>query len=76
MPFYGDLGESNPFIKSRFEYVNGNLPQLKIQERYDQWDGKPVPYLVFELTENQKTGYAVCRTSAKQTPKKVLDIWV
>ncbi len=74
LPFYGNLGESTPFIKSRFEYVNGNLPQLKIQERYDRWDGKPVPYLVFELTENQKTGYAVCRTSAKQTPKKVLDI--
>lgn len=74
LPFYGDLGESNPFIRSRFEYVNQNLPQLNIQERYDRWNGKSVPYLVFELTENQKTGYAICRTSAKQTSKKVLDI--
>lgn len=74
LPFYGDLGASNPFIRSRFEYVNQKLPQLNIQERYDRWDGKPVPYLVFELTENHKTGYAVCRTSAKQTPKKVLEI--
>jgi hypothetical protein len=74
LPFYGNLGESTPFIKSRFEYVNQNLPQLNIQERYNRWEGRQVPCLVFELTENQKTGYAVCMTSARQTLKKVLDI--
>lgn len=45
-----------------------------MQERYDVWEGKPVPYLVFELKENNKIGYAVCKTNAKQTIRKVLDI--
>lgn len=74
LPFYGYLGESTPFVKSRFEYVNQKLPQLNIQDRYDKWEGFQVPYLVFELTENGKTGYAICKTNAKQTVKQVLSI--
>ena len=35
LQFYGYLGESSPFIKSRFEYVNQQLPQLNIQDRYE-----------------------------------------
>lgn len=74
LQFYGYLGESSPFIKSRFKYVNQQLPQLNIQDRYQKWEGKQVPYIVFELTESEQTGYAVCQTNAKQTPQKVLDI--
>lgn len=74
LPFYGYLGESTPFVKSRFEYINQKLPELNIQDRYEKWEGKQVPYIVFELTESEKTGYAICKTNAKQTLKKVLDV--
>ena len=73
-PYYGGLGLPNPYLQSKYEYVKERLPQLKIDERYTAWSGFSVPYLAFRLTEENKTGYAICQTNAKQTAKKVIDI--
>lgn len=73
-PYYGGLGVSNPYMKSQFERVNKMLPELRIKERFENWPGFSVPHIVFELTDEGKTGYAICQTNAKQTAKKVIDI--
>ncbi len=73
-PYLGGLGVSNPYMKSQFDKVNILLPELKIKERFNNWPGFSVPYLVFELTDEGKKGYAICKTNAKQTIKKVIDI--
>lgn len=73
-PYYGGLGVSNPYMKSQFERVNNMLPELRIKERFENWPGFSVPHIVFELTDEGKTGYAICQTNAKQTAKKVIDI--
>lgn len=74
VPYYGGLGVSNPYMKSQFERVNKMLPELRIKERFANWPGFSVPHIVFELTDEGKTGYAICQTNAKQTAKKVIDI--
>jgi len=71
-PYYGSLGLSNPYMRSRYERVNELLPELEIKERFEHWQGFSVPHLLFELTENGETGYAVCSTKAKQTMKRVI----
>lgn len=73
-PYYGGLGVSNPYMKSQYEKVNRLLPELRIKERFANWPGFSVPYLVFELTDEGKIGYAICQTNAKQTIKKVINI--
>lgn len=73
-PYYGGLGNSTPYMRSRFERVNQLLPELQITERYEIWPGFSVPYLVFVLTEGDRIGYAICQTNARQTLKKVISI--
>lgn len=71
-PYNGGLGNSNPFMRSRFERVNNLVPQLKIEERFNNWPGFSIPFLLFELTEEEQVGYALYHTRAKQTIKKVI----
>ncbi len=73
-PYNGSLGLSTPFMRSQYEKINHLLPELNIDYRFTVWPGKPIPYLIFELTGNKKVGYAACQTNAKQTMKKVIDI--
>lgn len=73
-PYNGSLGLSTPFMRSQYEKINHLLPELKINYRFTVWPGRPIPYLIFELTGNAKVGYAACQTNAKQTIKKVIDI--
>lgn len=71
-PYYGNLGLSNPYMRSCYERVNAFLPELEIEKRFEQWQGFPVQHLLFELTEDGETGYAACASKAKQTIKKVI----
>lgn len=70
--FYGTLGYSDYYVRSRYERVKEQLPELELDKRYEQWPGFSVPHLVFELTEDGKTGYAIYQTKAKQTMKRVI----
>ena len=73
-PYYGGLGLSNPFKRSRYHRVEKLLPCLEIKKRFDRWPGFSIPYLLFELTDGNETGYALHETKAKQTLRKVLDV--
>ena len=71
-PYSGGLGCSNPFMRSRYERVNELLPELEIKRRFESWQGFSIPHLLFELTEDGETGYALSSTKAKQTMKRVI----
>ena len=73
-PYLGGLGISNPRMKSRYNRVNEYLPELKIPERYNKWQGFTVPHMLFELTEGGNTGYAICATRAKQTVSRIISV--
>lgn len=55
---------------SNFEYVNYNLPQLNLHERYASWKGFEYHFIVYELTVNGKTAISVEFTTK---PKAVLE---
>ena len=48
---------------SNYEYVDKNLPQLNLKERYESWDGFQYYFIVYELNVNNKVGIAVTRTT-------------
>ena len=48
---------------SNFSLVNKALPTLKLQERYDSWEGFQYYFIVYELTVNGKIGVSVARTT-------------
>lgn len=49
-------------LKSKFDYIDKNLPFLKIEERYKNWNGFLYNFIVFELKGENSTGYAICST--------------
>ena len=51
------------FNKSNFEYVNKKLPEIKLQKRFDEWEGELRNYIVYEFIyyKNEK-GYAITST--------------
>lgn len=73
-PYYGRLGYSNPYYRSYYEKVNTLLPELNIEQRFNNWLGFAEQYLVFELTEEDKKGYAVHKTSVRQTLERVMNV--
>lgn len=51
------------YNKSNFQYVNSILPNLKLQERFDNWEGELRNYIVYEFIYYKgKVGYAVSST--------------
>lgn len=70
--YSGGLGISNPYMQSRYERVKALLPELNLDKRFEQWQGFSIPHLLFELTEDSRTGYAICSSHARQTMKKVI----
>ena len=50
-------------IKNRFNQLNKDYPELKLEERYKNWEGIQYYYIVYELTHNGITGISVSRTT-------------
>lgn len=48
---------------SNFEYVNKRLPDLRLRERYDTWEGFLYNFIVYELTVNGKTVINIAHTT-------------
>lgn len=46
-------------IDSKYEYVNAAFPNLKLRDRYNSWMGYLYNYIIFELIDKGKTGYAI-----------------
>lgn len=71
--FNGVLDFIDPYGKeyrnSVFQYVNDNCPQLKLLERYNNWPGFLINYIIYELEINGKIGYATCYTTENMTTK-------
>lgn len=58
--FNGELGKSNPFMgESQYETIKAALPELKIDERYNEWPGYPTFFVALKLQEKDMVGYAV-----------------
>ena len=80
--FNGVVDFIDPYGKeyrnSVFQYVNDNCPSLKLQERYNNWPGFLVNYIIYELEINEKIGHATCYTTDNMTTryayKKVEDL--
>ena len=49
--------------KNRFTEIDKKYPELKIQERFDNWEGIQYYFIVYELTHNGVKGTAVTRTT-------------
>ena len=47
------------FIESKADYVNIKLPELKLKDRYNQWEGYLYNFIIYELSDGERTGYAI-----------------
>lgn len=72
--FIGKLGYSTPHYISKYKLIAATFPNLQINELYDNWEGFPSSYALFDLKEEAFHGIAICHTNAKQTLKKIYDI--
>lgn len=45
-------------IAGKADYVNNRLPQVQLKKRYEQWSGHLYNFIIYELNENDRTGYA------------------
>ena len=66
-----DFLDSNgkQYRDSNFHYVNDKLPQINLLQRYQKWKGYLVNFIIYELTENSKKGYAICYTTTSLATK-------
>ena len=54
--------EENPilfYVDSRADYINNALPELHLRERYTQWEGYLFHFIIYELSDDKQTGYAL-----------------
>jgi len=61
-------------IESKAEYVNRKLPELKLRDRYKQWEGYPYNFIIYELSDGKKTGYAIYCSDNPQVHKTALNM--
>lgn len=51
------------YIPSKAEYVNETIPELKLKDRFDSWEGFLYHYIFYEFSYNNEVGYASIFTS-------------
>lgn len=61
--------DGRQYRNSNFHYVNEKLPQLQLLQRYQKWKGFLVNFIIYELIENGKKGYATCHTMTSLATK-------
>lgn len=62
--FTGELGNPKPLIEeSQYENIKKQLPQLKIDEKYNNWPGYNATFVALKLQDNSTVGYAVAQYS-------------
>lgn len=60
------------FIESKAEYINSMLPELKLRDRYNQWDGYLYNFIIYELSDGERTGHAIYCSDNPQVHKTAL----
>lgn len=60
------------FIGSKADYVNTGLPELKLEDRYNQWEGYLYNFIIYELTDSEQIGYAIYCSDNPQVHKTAL----
>lgn len=60
------------FIESKADYVNIKLPELKLKDRYNQWEGYLYNFIIYELSDGERTGYAIYCSDNPQIHKTAL----
>lgn len=68
------LGYCNPYRISSYKLICDTNVPIDIKKMYDEWEGFPVSFAVYELDEANKKGYAISQTNMKQTYKNILEI--
>lgn len=65
--FDGEFPEDDNYFskKSSFKYVDCELPELKLKERIDNWEGILYNFIIYELEYNDSVGYAITSTTDK-----------
>ena len=56
-------------VDSKAEYVEKALPEIKLKERFNKWEGYLYYFIVYELIEDNHKGYAICHTVNPQVHK-------
>ncbi len=57
------MAGSHFFVASKATYVDDKLPDLRLKERYNNWEGYLFHFIIYELKEFGKVGYAEYCTS-------------
>ncbi len=60
-------------IESRAEYLDSKVPELKLRERYNQWEGYLYNFIIYELSDEDKTGFAIYCSDNPQVHKTAMD---
>lgn len=60
-------------VESRADYINETLPELLLKERYNQWEGYLYHFIIYELSDGNKTGYALYYTDNPKIHKVARD---
>lgn len=60
------------YIKSKSEYIDSLFPSLELKMRYDQWEGYTYHYIIYELSDGDRTGYALYCSDNPQIHKTAM----
>lgn len=60
------------YIESKSKYVDSLVPSLKLQMRYNQWEGFAYHYIIYELSDGNRTGYALYCSDNPQIHKTAM----
>ena len=56
-------------VESRCYTVCKNLPEIRLYDRFEHWTGNLYYYIIYELSDRSKTGYAIYITQNPQVHK-------
>ncbi len=68
--------EENPvlfYVGSRADYINKALPELCLKQRYTQWEGYLYHFIIYELSDGERIGYALYYTDNPKIHKIARD---
>lgn len=66
---YSEEYKSHYLIPSKCYEVSEKLPQLNLRERFDLWGGNLYFYIIYELIDGDRAGYAIYCSQNLQTHK-------
>lgn len=63
---FSDEYKQHYLIPSKADEISTAIPSLHLKDRFDQWEGNLYYYIIYELIENNRKGYAIY---CSQNPK-------